>query len=420
MSEYWNRSGRVTVELDADKFLATLYIDGKKVLSNSLFNKLTTKGLVKGLWVVKETEETYQKKTKWGTYQATKLKVIRNGYKDFTTTYGVPPTRVVKIFNAAVFKDAFIPYKEYFSLFYRRKSIEPAQFTKVVKNLELIEQAIKDGQRNILPLILDQELPPHELKSVFGNGTWKKLTKNSFHRNKLLVNYPDIQVVMGYDSTALEISKNRRNITADAYHWLKNVVGIPYTKHSERESTDKLAVFLDTKDMAKRLNLPFNEKWSARKMEEKHNEYTRLQQRMIEQRIVEQDKYYAERLSKLKAVDLSNFYKQTSWEKDGVIATILTTYDRITQEGAEMKHCVAGYAEHCINKEYAVVSLTDGTLRTTLGVYVTPGIGGTLLFSENQHYGKCNSNVEDERFISLAKEVISSLNKIKLKKENDA
>ena len=49
MSDYWNRSGEVTVELDADRFMATLYIDGKKVRSNLFWKKLTTKELVKGL-----------------------------------------------------------------------------------------------------------------------------------------------------------------------------------------------------------------------------------------------------------------------------------------------------------------------------------------------------------------------------------
>ena len=172
MTDYWNRSGEVTVELDADKFVATLSIDGKKVRSNPFWKKLTTKELVKGLWEVRETNETYQKKTKWGLTQQRKKEVIRNGYKYFTATYGVCPTRVVKIFNAAVFKNAIIPYKEYFPLFYRSKSIDPAQFIKVVKNAELLEQATKDGQKNILPLILNQELPPQKLKSLLGKGVW--------------------------------------------------------------------------------------------------------------------------------------------------------------------------------------------------------------------------------------------------------
>lgn len=420
MTDYWNRSGEVTVELDADKFLATLYIDGKKVLSNSLFKKLTTKELVKNLWVVKQTEETYQKKIKWGTYQATKLKVIRNGYKDFTATYGVTPTRVVKIFNAAVFKSAIIPYKEYFSLFYRRKSINPEQFTKVAKNLELLDQAIKDGQRNILPLILDQGLPPHKLKSVFGKGTWKKLTKNSFHRNKLLVNCKDIPEVMNYDSTALKIAYKHWGLKPSAHHWLKHVVGVPYSKHIESDASMKLTTYSDTKDMAARLQLPFNEKWSLLKMDEKHAEYSRLQQHLAEQHRIVRDKDCAERLVKLKAIDLSTFYKQTTWEKDGVTATILTTYERIVEEGSEMHHCVSGYAEHCLNKDYVVVSLTDGTIRTTLGAHTDLGIDSSYRFSENQHYGKCNSRVEDERFISLANEVITSLNKMKLKKETNA
>ena len=420
MSDYWNRSGEVTVELDADKFVATLFIDGKKVRSNLFWKKLTTKELVKGLWEVRETNETYQKKTKWGLTQQRKKEVIRNGYKYFTATYGVCPTRVVKIFNAAVFKNAIIPYKEYFPLFYRSKSIDPAQFIKVAKNAELLEQATKDGQKNILPLILNQELPPQKLKSLLGKGVWKNLTRNSFHRNNLLVNYNNITEVLNYDSTALKIACKDWRHDPDAFHWLKHVVGVPYSKHRERDAIVKLTTYADTKDMAARLQLPFNEKWSPRKMEEKHTEYSRLQQRLAEQRRIVRDKDYAERLVKLKAIDLSIFYKQTTWEKDGVTATILTTYERIVEEGSEMHHCVAGYAERCLNKDYVVVSLTDGTIRTTLGAHTDLGIDSSYRFSENQHYGKCNSRVEDERFISLADEVITSLNKMKLKKETNA
>lgn len=394
--------------------------DGKKVLSNLFWKKLTTKELVKWFWEVRETDETYQKKTKWGQVQMYKKEVIRNGYKNFTSTYGVCPTRVVKIFNAAVFKNAIIPYKEYFSLFYRSKSIDPTQFTKVVKNAELLEQATKDGQKNILPLILNQELPPQKLKSVLGKGVWKKLTRNSFHRNKILVNYKDISEVMNYDFTALKIAYKHWSPKPGAHHWLKRVVGVPYSKHKESDASMKLTTYLDTKDMAARLQLPFNEKWSLRKMEEKHTEYSRLQQRLAEQRRIVRDKDYAERLVKLKAIDLSTFYKQTTWEKDGVTATVLTTYERIVEEGSEMHHCVAGYAEHCLNKDYVVVSLTDGTIRTTLGAHIDLGIDSSCRFSENQHYGKCNSRVEDERFISLANEVITSLNKMKLKKETNA
>lgn len=413
MSEYWNRSGEVSIEFNADEMKAVLHIDGKRILSRAIWSKLTPKELVKGLWQVEETSEVYQKKSKRGVHLVRKKNVIRNAYKEFTKLYGTSPSRVCKIYNATVYASAIAPYKDFSNLFYRGKRVSPDDFTKVVEQVELLSQVKKDRQRNILPLIMKTKMSPKELKVVLGKGVWKKLANNTFHRNQILCNYDNIPHVMEYDSTALKLAAKGWREAPEAYHWVKNVVGIPYTKYDEREATDKLVMFLDTKMMAQRINLPFNEKWSARKMEEKHNEYARLQQRMIEQRRIEQ-------LAKSKAVDLSSFYKQTSWEKDGVTATILTTYDRITQEGVEMKHCVAGYAEHCINKEYAVVSLTDGTLRTTLGIYVTPGIGGTLRFSENQHYGKCNSNVEDERFISLAKDVVNGLNKMKLKKENNA
>lgn len=419
MSEYWNRSGEVNVEFDAEKFTAKLYIDGKFVLTRRIWDKLTPKALVSGLWEVEFSSETYEKNTKWGLRTFKKRKVIKNGFKEFTKKYNTTPSRVVKIFNAAVYRNAIAPYKEFSSLFQRKGRIATSEFTKVVNNVELLEQAKKDGQKNILPLILRVEAPPQSLKMEFGKGAWKKLANNSFHRNQMLSKYTNIPEVMGYDSTALKLAGSHWRNSPAAYHWLKNVVGIPYTKHESREAVNKFTLFEDTKEMAERLELPFNETWSARKMEEKHNEYARLQQRLMEQQRIERDKFYAERLKKLKAVDLSGFYPQTLWEKDGVKATILTTYDQIVQEGAEMRHCVAGYAERCINKEYTVVSLTDGDLRTTLGIYVDV-VGDTYHFRHNQHYGKCNNRVEDSRFISLAKEVVENLSKMKLKKESNA
>ena len=123
------------------------------------------------------------------------------------------------------------PYKEFSNLFQRKKRIAPAEFTKVVNNVELLEQAKKDNQRNILPLILRAEASPQHLKTVFGKGAWKKLANNSFHRNQVLSAYQDISSVMEYDSTALKMNHFFHNKSPDAHHWLKNVVGIPYTKH---------------------------------------------------------------------------------------------------------------------------------------------------------------------------------------------
>lgn len=50
MSMYWNRSGEVNVEFDAEKFTAKLYIDGEFVLARPIWDKLTPKALVSGLW----------------------------------------------------------------------------------------------------------------------------------------------------------------------------------------------------------------------------------------------------------------------------------------------------------------------------------------------------------------------------------
>ena len=402
---FWNRSGEVSVEI-TENYIAKMFIDGREVYRGSVCCKISAKHLTKSLWKFDHSYQNY------------KHKVVVNGNKEFTKIYGITPSRAAKIFNGIVFKSAILPYKGFSSLFMRCKGVDEWRFMSVVDSFDLLEQAGEDGIKNILPFIALEGKSPQELRKKYGKGLWKKLCSNSFSYNKLLcaripVNLNEIkdniEKYNSFDYSCLE-SRAVRLVAYEAKHWLKNVVGVPYTKHKEMRKESLL--FIDTKRMAKDLREDFNDRWSLRRMQEMHDRYAAIQRINLMRQRKEDDK---NRLGHLMEIDLGNFYTQLRWEHLGVKAKLLSTYDSILNEGVEMHHCVAGYAERCLNKQYVVFSLTCGDQRSTLGIMMREVCKeGAYKFSFSQHFGKYNSEVTDERFVALADIIVKDLNKMDL------
>ena len=424
---YANRSGKITVELH-DDFTATGYIDGKKVYKGSIFQKVSVKTLNKTKWDVEiEVSPAETKEDLWGMSNNRKVKFLNNPSKEFYKNHAVTPSQFCKVFNAAVFKSAIAPYKNFASLYFQRKSNIPGKFASVVKNHDLLVQAMKDGQKNILPIINNCGKTPKELKKELGKGLWKKLCANSFYRNKLIANTTEVyECSIKWDSGALKGHHPR------ARHWTKNVCKIPYVK-MKGSYTEEVQLFLDTERMADNMGLPFNENWSKLKMKEKHDEYMNIQIRDREEELKKRDELYRLKIEKLQSVDLSKVYPQIEFELDGVRATILTTYEQIRQEGITMCHCVWSYAEEAMDGAYVVVHISGDSEESTLGLSLSnkwvlesrlsreEGIISTQSvrnFTLNQHYGKCNSQVKSENHKAVAKVVIEYLNNLKLTKES--
>lgn len=424
---YANRSGKITVELH-DDFTATGYIDGKKVYKGSIFQKVSVKTLNKAKWDVEiEVSPAETKEDLWGMANDRKVKFLNNPSKEFYKTHTVTPSQFCKVFNAAVFKSAIAPYKDFASLYFQRKSNIPGKFASVVKNHDMLVQAMKDGQKNILPIINNCSKTPQELKKELGKGLWKKLCANSFYRNKLIANTTEVyESSIKWDSGAL---KGRH---PHARHWAKNVCKVPYVK-MKGQYTEEVQLFLDTERMADNMGLPFNENWSKLKMKEKHDEYMNIQIRDREEERKKRDEFYRLRIEKLQSVDLSKVYPQIEFELDGVKATILTTYDQVRQEGVVMHHCVGTYAEQAMDGAYVVVHISGDGEETTLGLCLSnhwtlevdrSSAEGTLSmnairnFVFNQHYGKCNSQVVSEKHKAIVEVVIKYLNNLKLTKES--
>ena len=413
-----NRSGKITIELH-DNFTASGFIDGECIINKfTIFQKITPRTIVKGKWDVEETSETYTKKLKGGIYYVkSRVKVNANPLKEFSKVYAVTPSQFCKVFNSAVWKSAIVPYKEFQSLFFG-KVIDRGAFISVAHQHNLLTQAVKDGQKNILPIIAYTGETPQELKKNFGKGLWKKLCANTQHRNRLITCSPlPWGSALRLDSGALKFA----NFNAEAIHWAKNVCKIPYTKIKSQEGQESVMLFNDTKHMARHEEQPFNPSWSKLKMQEKHNEYMTIGQREQEARRKERDEVYRLRVEKLEKADLSEVYPQTTFEKDGVVATILTKYEQIKEEGITMRHCVGTYAENAINGAYAVIHMSGDDEETTLGLSVDSSIWGVKveekMFRFNQHYGKCNSEVVSEKHKDMVEVVLQYLNGLKLTKE---
>lgn len=416
---YANRSGKITIELH-DDFTATGYIDGKKVYKGSIFQKVSAKTLNKTKWDVEiEVSPAETKEDLWDLSGDRKVKFLNNPSKEFYKNHAVTPSQFCKVFNAAVFKSAIVPYKEFAYLYFQRKSNIPGKFASVVKNHDLLLQAMKDGQKNILPILNNCGKTPQELKREFGKGLWKKLCANSFYRNKLIANTTEV-----YESSVKWDSGALKGQHPHARHWAKNVCKVPYVKMKGRY-TEEVQLFLDTERMADNMGLPFNENWSKLKMKEKHDEYMNIQIRDREEERKKRDELYRRRIEKLQSVDLSKVYPETEFELNGVTATILTTYEQIRQEGITMHHCVGGYAEQAMTGAYVVVHISGNGEESTLGLSVPWRSSLAPIFEEdrlifvmNQHYGKCNSQVISEKHKALADVVIKYLNNLKLTKES--
>lgn len=418
---YANRSGKITVELHED-MTATGYIDGKKIYKGSIFQKISARVLNKGKWDTNIEVSPAETSDDLWHKPARKAKFHNNPSKEFYKEHSVTPTQFCKVFNAAVYKSAILPYKEFAPLYFRNKSKVPGKFKAVVKYHDLLKQAVKDNQKNILPILANCGKTPQELKKEFGKGLWKKLCGNSFYRNNLIADTTEVyEVSQKWDSGAL------KGAFPHARHWAKNTCKVPYSKMTR--TTEEVTLFLDTERLANQVGLPFNENWSKLKMKEKHDEYMNIQIQARDEERKKRDEQYRLRIERLQSVDLSKVYSQTVFELEGVTATILTTYDQIRKEGVEMHHCVGSYAESCVNGSYIVLHVTGDGEETTIGLHEKSyGWNGCsidqkdtepkLRFELSQHYGKYNSPVKSEKHKAIVEVVIEYLNGLKLTKES--
>lgn len=402
-----------------------LYIGGVecKLPDIQVGRKLTVKKLTGSLYEFSEVAKYDDFSDCW---EVSKSKCLVAGSKRFYEIYKRRPSHVCNYLNGAIYHRLVKPYGKYSAIFRAgRNVLDMRKYGAVVEMFDEMEQAEKDGIRNITPLIAVYRKTPSELKDYFGKGLWKKLCKNSYTRNTLLVKKfreDELKDNLHIPSTILE---GRLPVTS---FWVwKNYGGTMKESifkgdwtEMETEKRRAYSLFDDTLRMSRTLGQIFSHDWSARKMEEKHGEYTRIindrhEANLRERRIRDDEKW-----KKIYAIqdnfDLKNIVQQTEWEIHGVKAKLLTTKKQVSDEGCTMHHCVYMHSDMVVEGKYAVVHLS-GEEETTLGLHIKI-VGNVMVYEVDQHYGVCNKFVESESQVKAAQEVVLQLNALKVTKES--
>lgn len=332
----------------------------------------------------------------------------------FSDAYQITPAKFKKVYNALMLNLWVDPIKEHANRFAynSRRKLNPWMIQKIWTNLEIVEQAKKDGIYNIVPWILEKEDHPQGLKEDFGKGLWKKLCKQSMTRNKFIAAGAKRFRYEGSVEDALElpsyILKRGGNCN---FQWTASTKWLIENKLINSVHINKLGASIqnqvrlaryyeDTKNMAGQLGKGFSHSWSPDKMKEKHAEYVRL---------LNLKKYSPEPYECLKDFEVKDV------QHKGYIATLLNSAALVHEEGEVMHHCVGGYASSVAQGNYLVYSVTkDGKRSSTIAF--SRYKADDMPWNFNQHYGYCNKCIEDENEAELKDILLSQLNQKVLEK----
>jgi hypothetical protein len=149
-------------------------------------------------------------------------------------------------------------------------------------------------------------------------------------------------------------------------------------------------LYKDTLDMALNLGYTLNPKWSAIKLRERHDFFSK--------------RINAGRFSD-DVIDWLSAY-QTTIRVKNMTATLLRTPLAIATEGVQMHHCVANYIKRVVAGKYLVISLEDKEGgRSTLGLSFDNGEARV-----EQHYGYHNEHVSRIGTLRVASLIATQFN----------
>ena len=326
--------------------------------------------------------------------------------KILTEKFCCTPSKFLKLVNGVIHK-TFISekfedkYVRMFCIVPRRTKfqLDPNLVHHLGVSYDKVKQADKDGLQHITPFVFLFNKDPKELKALFGNSVWKRLSKNSFSRNKKIIQKLPFGVYQGQCS-GLKYLKNRISQYSELPTTLIQYIGGSYTYYetlkyvsnfkgiwSDREKVRSICVLYDdTLSMFEQLGEAFNPSWSLRRLKEEHDAASK--------KILLKD-FSSDRFEWIPAG-----YPET-FDHEGFTATLLDNRLAIAEEGKTMHHCVGSYAELSANGKYLVYSILDkdGNRYSTLGLRRR----GDLLLSVqpdvdvmfDQHYRAFNQKVED-------------------------
>jgi hypothetical protein len=288
--------------------------------------------------------------------------------------------------NAALYNTfikANFPRETYFAMSRagrRWHTFSPYMVDRALENKHLIDQAVKDKTINLIPLMLEFQEDPQQLRKRFGKGLWKQLAHTSKTRMKLLA------PLLRYST---ELTSLRTGILPLVSCYPTAIMDIdscvlttakvaPRIKDFEQT----LGIVRDTMRMAERAGVEVNHNWSWRRWNEEHD---RLSWDVAR-------KGYSEK----------KFAEDCVFTQGGYTFTLLTSQADIAAEGMQMRHCVASYAHMASQGKYAVFKI-DGKERATLGLTINPKVDEDnpittrILYAMLQQcYGHSNKIISDE------------------------
>lgn len=284
--------------------------------------------------------------------------------------------------NAALYNTfikANFPVETYFAINRQGKSwrtFDPVDVNHAIANKHLVDQAIRDRNINLIPLMLVYEEDTQQLRKRFGKGLWKQLSYTAKTRMRhlapLLYRSPEFVSV-------------RTGILKKINQWEEfeyrnnpefNLAKIAAAKIAPTVATFEHTEMLlrDTLRMAQRQGSEVNYDWSYRRWNEEHELLSR-------------------EINKHRFSD-KKFTEDCAFTDGGYTFTLLTSQLDIATEGNTMKHCVSSYAHSASKGDYAVFKI-EGKERATLGITINKRIEVNKAALQ-QCYGQCNKTISDD------------------------
>lgn len=265
---------------------------------------------------------------------------------------------------------------------------------KVNRHKTALQEVYNDGLYNLLPFVAELGLSPKELKVAY-KGVWKVISKNSLHKNKLLVKRMD-KIGQGVHEIPATLLKYQYSVPALKY--LANNFKGSWSKQEIMEKESRY--FHDCERLAGQLGEAVDSKWTVRRLKEEHD-------RMSKE--ITARKYSKDVFESVKDIPVKEMCHA------GYKATLLDSAFAVADEGNSMGHCVAGYADDVREGTYLVYSITkDGERSSTVGIFRRAISHAKKEYGQwnfQQQYGRYNASVKDVEERELAKSIVEMLNK---------
>lgn len=224
-----------------------------------------------------------------------------------------------------------------------------------------ISRTKEDGLQNIIPFIILFRRTPKSLRKILGKGTWKKIHKNSFTKNKNIVStcydtVPFFSTTVKKKIQCIRVLVNHNhfpkntNIRGDILiHCVKCIdytpKAIPFKKKQEMSG-----IISDLYSMKKQYfpHFKINPNWKYRKIKEEHDALSDL----LAIKEINIDGIGANQV-------FPNQKRFESFIENTKNITNLNTIELFKNESKKMRHCIASYAKKSYEGTYLAFHIED-------------------------------------------------------------